>query len=329
MNGYQSEKEVVSNKVLALFKSLKSHKFIFVEPGGNPGDYLIYKGAEKLAKISGIKYTTVNYDKFLTSQYPKDYVIYIHGSGGYVPFWEITPLVLKKAITSHLGIVIMGPTTFFNDTAYLKETIAIDAKDRKADKLIIFAREQTSFISLKDALSENIELNLDHDTALNLNMNDIIKIFPKKSFRLYAIREDKESTNIPFHSYYNVWIDPASPELVLNLKQWIYLHARAKAIVTNRCHSAILGSILNIPVTLLPNSYHKNRSIWEYSLCHKDVRWSDSLSLDRVDIMINSFKFLKKVASSYLYQSALKFYYGTYYRRLHNPIICEKILLQG
>jgi len=49
--------------------------------------------------------------------------------------------------------------------------------------------------------------------------------------------------------------------------------ANASTIITNRLHSAIIGAILGKNVELFRNSYHKNRSVWEYSLQSKGVKW--------------------------------------------------------
>ena len=62
---FNSEFKVVSNKLFNLFKRFKDHKFVFVEPGGNYGDYLIYKGAYKLANFLKIQFHSVNYQEFM------------------------------------------------------------------------------------------------------------------------------------------------------------------------------------------------------------------------------------------------------------------------
>ena len=65
-----------------------------------------------------------------------------------------------------------------------------------------------------------------------------------------------------------------------SFKHWVRLHARAASIVTNRLHSAICGSILGVPTTLLPNNYHKARGVWEQSLAARGVQWAERLPPD-------------------------------------------------
>jgi len=65
------------------FECLKTQKLVFVAPGGNQGDHLIYAGAYKLADEIGLEYYPILCDR--KSQPPKfsDEVIYLHGGGGF------------------------------------------------------------------------------------------------------------------------------------------------------------------------------------------------------------------------------------------------------
>jgi len=54
---------------------------------------------------------------------------------------------------------------------------------------------------------------------------------------------------------------------------WAQLHVYALEILTNRSHSAMLGAILGKKTKMFRGKYHKNRSIWEYSLKQRGVEW--------------------------------------------------------
>jgi len=100
-----------------LFCSLKDKYFLFVEPGGNCGDYLIYKGAEKIANLCGLQFKSVSIQEFLHCSYPIESVVYIHGSGGFVPWWSGTPiLALKKALSDYGGLLLSGHQHFISIT---------------------------------------------------------------------------------------------------------------------------------------------------------------------------------------------------------------------
>ena len=269
---------VPSMKLSDLFDKYNNKQFVFVEPGGNYGDYLIYEGAEKLAKQSKIKFQSVTHDEFMKSKYSDDMIIYIHGSGGFNPWWTGTPILeLEKAVKYHKGIVILGPQTFVQDTSFINERVANILIDNDINKLFLFTRDYVSYKTLKECLPVNCNIYLDHDTAFHLSINDILENKPSGKYTLYSVREDKESVYFQKNGVLSLKFDPVF--YCRNFDHWVYVHSMAKRIITNRTHSAILGSILGIPTTILPNSYHKNHSIWEYSLRQRGVDWLDELSL--------------------------------------------------
>src|SRR3989338_1863020 len=145
--------QIVSHKLFELFERNKSKQFIFVEPGGNYGYYLIYKGAEKLARLAGIKFKPVKHDDFMVSSYLDDAIIYIHGSGGFVPWWSGTPIKeLKKAVDSHRSVTIVGPQTFSTDKTFLKREVVDNLDDNKTKNIFIFARDSISYSALKECM---------------------------------------------------------------------------------------------------------------------------------------------------------------------------------
>lgn len=294
---------IASKKLFNLFKKSKSSKFIFVKSGGNFGDYLIYKGAEKIARLANISFQSVSHEEFINSKYPEGVVIYIHGGGGFNPLWSGTPIIeLHKSITTHSGVTILGPQTFFTDEAYLQKFIIPIFEKSIAKKIYLFTRDITSLEALKEKVPSYVELEIDNDTALNLCAEDILRPSScKGDFVLYAIREDKELVNIARKDFLSVWLDPI--KFCKDFDHWVFLHNRAKRIITNRLHSAIVGVILGKPVELLPNSYHKNRSVWEYSLQQRGVQWSDDMPVTKITSIINSIYPLKRLVSSYKFQA--------------------------
>lgn len=94
-------------------KENDTYSFLFVEPGGNCGDYLIYKGAEKLANICGIKYKSVTSHEFLDNSYPHESVVYIHGSGGFVPWWSGTPILALKKLSLIIPALLLSDHQHF------------------------------------------------------------------------------------------------------------------------------------------------------------------------------------------------------------------------
>ena len=121
----------------------------------------------------------------------------------------------------------------------------------------------------------DIDLHLDHDTALQLTPEDALNGRAQATrYALLALRQDNEApAGLSWGQFDGVRLDPAY--YGRSFDHWVRIHALASRIITNRTHSSILGAVLRKPTTLLGGSYHKNRSIWEYSLAPRGVRWLD------------------------------------------------------
>jgi len=302
----KADEGIVSKKLFDIFQRFSDREFIFAEPGGNYGDYLIYKGAYKLAKSANLKFTALKFSEFHKRTYSDETIIYIHGSGGFVPWWFDSGIeVIKKISQEFKGFLILGPTTFSDDIDFLKPALYDCMGNSHFKKLFIFAREQKSYSILEKCLPCPAEVICDHDTALNLVMSDLSTgAKPSGRYDLYAMRYDKERPTGQFYNYF-FWLDPIDASS--SFAEWVDFHAHAKKIITNRAHSAILGNILGIPTVMLPNNYHKNRSIWENSLNDRGVQWSEQIDCSFLNRVIEANPALRRVFTSYKYRKILKF----------------------
>jgi exopolysaccharide biosynthesis predicted pyruvyltransferase EpsI len=149
---------------------------------------------------------------------------------------------------------------------------------------------------LQEKVSKRVEVILDHDTALNLTKDDFKINVPKKNYVLYCIRGDKEMNRGQDYNFLSKWIDAVTYSRTF--EEWLSLHAAAKRIITNRLHSAIIGSVLEIPTVLLPNSYHKNRAVWEFSLKPRHVKWHEKIPVSSLSRTLNQIEVLKKIRQS-------------------------------
>lgn len=292
------KKLLASQKVLTLFNQFKNHPFIFVEPGGNFGDELIWKGAYKLAKQAKLNYKIYDHNTFMNMPIKNDDVIYIFGSGGFNSIWTGTPFQeLRKAVTRTGGITIVGPSTVSEEIDFLRENFSILNTCSTDNKIYFFAREMKSYEIFKKLLPSWIELDHDHDTAFNLETQDIYSHPLARKYNYYAIREDRELQNFKKFNPFILWEDPT--KLAKTFDDWVKIHANARKIITNRTHSTILASILGKKVTMLPNSYHKNRSIWEYSLSSQGVLWADKIHTNPAITQLLKTKLYPKICYSY------------------------------
>jgi len=254
----------------------QDREFLFVEPTGNWGDTLIYRGAEALGKRLGLKWRRLTVGEFIALPPEPHRAVYIHGGGGFNRFCSGKALLaLAHAVTHYRGPVINGPTTVDDDDGYVEQRMLPSLSRAVAAEIVIFVRERTSLAALAGRLPAGMNLCLDHDTALQLTAADALDGHTMRGrYDLCALREDNEApVAVDSSELKGVRLDPAL--YARTFDHWVRLHAFARRIVTNRTHSSMLGAVLGKPTTLLGGIYHKNRSIWEYSLRPRGVQWLD------------------------------------------------------
>jgi len=300
---------IASKNLFDILTKYRSSPFIFVGTPGNHGDSIIHKGAEKIFELADLRYQKIGDQEFMSFDAPKDSVIYINGNGAFNNIWN--PAVFDefvKAITSSAKALIVGPSTFMEDHQFLNEKLFSKARQITDKKVFIFCREKTSYLTLKKIIPAQFELLLDHDTAINLCADDILKDVPKGKHVFYAIRDDKEQFNFEKLNLLSFWIDPVKQ--CKTFEDWVSIHANSEKIVTNRLHSSILGLILGKNTTLLPNSYHKNRSVWEHSLKNRGVLWQDKIEISAPASLLMRSKLYKWFGNSHKVRKLTNKYYG-------------------
>lgn len=263
----------------ALWSTHRDRAWVFVRPGGNWGDQLIYAGADSLARRLGLSWVDRDWANFEPGQVPRGAGVYLHGGGG-LNHWSSGRAfrILHQALTIPDALVIQGPQTC--DTtprtaALLADTLA----GARAAEVHLCAREPTSAAFLAAHLPDGITLHTDHDTAFHLSPAEVLGLaglaeVPAGRYTLLVAREDVEAAARPPGAPRDaVRLDPASH--AVSFAHWLRLHAWARCIVSNRLHSAIAGVLFGKPTVLGGGSYHKNRSVWDYSLRDRGVAWAD------------------------------------------------------
>jgi len=265
----------------AIFARYRDRQWLFVTPGGNWGDHLIYAGAEKLARSSGLKWSDVDFAGFQAMTVPPESCIYLHGGGGFNSWGSGRPFdMLARAASVPGAVVVQGPQTCEVGNPDVGARFSRLMDEARCASVFAFARERTSWEYMREHMPGVVALGLAQDTALHLEPADVLSMArlkerPRGRYDLLISRRDDETPGAVLPSEtYELSLDPAM--YADSFAHWMRIHLYARSIVTNRLHSAILGSIAGIPVTLLPGSYHKNRSIWEFSLRERGVAWADS-----------------------------------------------------
>ncbi|MGM5483023.1 MAG: polysaccharide pyruvyl transferase family protein [Nanobdellota archaeon] len=291
----QKEKETLAD-LLSLYAQ---KRFLFVKPGGNHGDMLIYIGLKSLAKYLDLRYKEISFNELRKEKLDNYDVVYIHGSGGFVPWWSGTPYKALKIASQHKKTVIIGPSTFHLDEKYIYELFKEALQNNICENIYIYCRERSSYNFVEKVASGFGEVYIDHDTAFHATYSDILQNagilkYPKKRFEeIYALRTDNEIEKYNYPRLNKFAVDPI--QYNYSFKEWVTFHIIANSLITNRLHSAIMGALMDVDTTILPNSYHKNRSVWEYSLKNKGVKWEYDISnLSKSPISIAIQKWLRK-----------------------------------
>lgn len=110
------------------------------------------------------------------------------------------------------------------------------------------------------------------DLALAANFRSRVSPLFGDGFFLRIDQEQVKLGNIPAgNADPSVLVKDGTPQ------EYIDLAGRYNRIHTNRLHFAIAGIFAGCEVILYPNSYHKNRGVYDLWLHGRGVEWRDSL----------------------------------------------------
>lgn len=213
---------------------------------GNYGDSLIWHGTKSLLSLLNISecYIDISSPKYSD-------VLLIDGGGNLVDYYsDVRDFLIKKpALYSE---VVILPHTIFGEKQ-------IEILNNVSSKLTIFCREKISAKFLENKL-KRAEIYLWHDCAF---YNEFAQISAGSGV-LNAFRSDVESV-LNTHPdsnndvSYNGYATKPLNELIGVLQKYAQVN-------TDRLHIAIVATLLGKKVRLFPNSYYKNKAVFDYSL---------------------------------------------------------------
>jgi exopolysaccharide biosynthesis predicted pyruvyltransferase EpsI len=272
-------RDAATDSLEALLSAHRTERWLFVRPGGNWGDHLIYAGAEHLARKCGLSaWTSSDAEQFLAGSAPSARFVYVHGGGGYNTWGSGRPFkLLARAAQSDAELVVQGPQTLENASDAIRSRLADALAHRRARRIVFFARDPYSFDALRSFALGDCEIALDHDTAFHLDEHEILRLadvarVPEGRYDLTVYREDDESPpDRDGVAARGVVLDPAY--VARSFAHWLRIHLYARSVMSNRLHSSIVAALAGKRVMLALGSYHKNRSIFEFSLKERGVQW--------------------------------------------------------
>ena len=297
-----------------LLREYKDEQFLVVDLPGTKGDQLILMGMIKKFEELGISYEIFHYTPpnlrvpklkrtlswlRLNRQIAKKVgmlinktanlvcgklnrirstsadVVVLRGGGYLNDIWNDYHVLKSIIENAHDRTLIFAPHSFF-----FKSTSFLDFFKRCKQPTHIFCREKYSYDLLRSIrFPKNVRIHLSHDTSLYLSKSDFAVQKWKESYILIAPRNDKESAVI-----WKMNKIPRKTKIlfgdvihVRDFNAYVNIIGNASQVYTDRLHNAILSAILGKETFLYPNSYHKNRGVYEFSLQNfPNVRFVDS-----------------------------------------------------
>lgn len=213
---------------------------------GNYGDSLIWHGTKILLSSLNIL------EHYVDISSPKNNdVLFIDGGGNFVDYYSDVREFLIKKPALYSEIVIL-PHTIFGEKQ-------IEILNNILSKLIIFCREKVSAKFLENRLTHG-EVYLWHDCAFYNKFS----LIPEGKGILNAFRSDVESIlNTRSESNNDL---SYSGYATKPLNEFIEVLQKYAQVNTDRLHIAIGSTLLGKQVKLFPNSYYKNKAVFDYSL---------------------------------------------------------------
>ncbi|PIP29634.1 hypothetical protein COX27_00355 [Candidatus Kuenenbacteria bacterium CG23_combo_of_CG06-09_8_20_14_all_36_9] len=214
---------------------------------GNYGDSLIWHGTMKLLSELNIKVDYVD----LTSE-NKHEVLFIDGGGNFVDYYTDVRDFLTAKPALYKDVVIL-PHTIFGDKQ-------IKTLNNMQGDTTIFCREivSTKFVE------ENVKTGkvyLWHDCAFYnsfpamVNGSGVLEAFRSDQESFLRTKQDANNIDISYDGYATKPLD-----------EFFAILQKYNQINTDRLHVAIAATLLGKRVKLYPNSYYKNKAVFEYSL---------------------------------------------------------------
>lgn len=193
-------------------------------------------------------------------------IILLRGGAYLNDIWReymILESIFRAARDNPQSIIIIAPQSFIFTTTefptFFKQIKQI---------VYVFCRERYSYDLLSSMnFPENVHIHLSHDTAFYLSKEDFTLQNEGGTYILVAPRRDRESAV--------TWkIKKTHPKKILfgdvyyatDFGSFVNIIGNACKVYTDRLHVAILSAILGKETYLYPNSYHKNKGVYELSL---------------------------------------------------------------
>jgi exopolysaccharide biosynthesis predicted pyruvyltransferase EpsI len=225
-----------------VFQPLQKRRIGYVRPVGNVGDRLIEQATEQLFADFGIQWVDWSPDRL------QDIDEIVYGGGGNMgPFYSQNYDLRTRCLETGLPVTIL-PQSF----------MSVESRPFRR----VFVRERTSLQIRPDAI-------LTPDLALGLRVQRPAP--PVREVGIFLRRDYEQKMR-------RRWFCRDPVRVCETPQQYLSLAARHARIITDRLHFAIAGLLMGRETTLLPNSYHKNRSMHDTWLSDLGCRFAEDVA---------------------------------------------------
>jgi exopolysaccharide biosynthesis predicted pyruvyltransferase EpsI len=216
---------------------------------GNYGDSLIWHGTKLLLGKASVQYRTIG-----CSETPGAEYLIVDGGGNLTDLYTDVSDFLDNYGDSYSHILVLPHT--------VAGARPLASLRRLGSRLTIFCREYVSWLNVSMGAPRS-SCYLWHDCAFNLNLcRNTLATSQDHSF--YAFRADVEATrNVYPPGNRDISLEGYAQSKLDMLIDSLSCHSM---VVTDRLHIAIAACLLGCNVELHPNSYFKNKAVYEYSL---------------------------------------------------------------
>jgi len=258
--------------IFEFLKSYKDKKIIYLPNPGNRGDAIIAHGAFTIFDKIGLNYELCS--KPTNYEY-KNELLFFGGGGNLIGLYKDCLRFLKRNI--HNNKIVLLPHTIENQDNLIK---------RLDNNVKVICRELKSYQYVHSLIQHKENVFISKDMAFYINNIDEYK--KRKGIgTINCFRVDAEKTDIlipqnnkdivnEFVLNYNRPLFPFKEEIISNSRSVFNYLSQYEIINTNRLHVAISGALLGKKVRFWPNSYWKNKEMYEYCLKgYKNIIWMD------------------------------------------------------
>lgn len=232
-------------------------EIVYVPNPGNAGDSIIAYGTIQLLNELGLNWKMGNINTTYMNK-----IIFYGGGGNFVELYGSCRIFISKNCNNNK--IILLPHTINSNTDLLKN---LD------NNVIIICREKISYAHVHGIVKHKENVYLSKDMAFYIKNIDKYKNITG-SGTCNCFRTDNEKTMITIPND-NVDLSftllkvgcTSNMEMIENVSLSIFEYlSKYDTVNTNRLHMCIAGCLLNKKVNFYPNSYYKNKAVYDYSI---------------------------------------------------------------